>query len=365
MPSHIAHTFFGFDIMKRLSVSVKHPQWFILGCQGPDIFLHNQKSFPSGLAWGRQLHHCGYGSFAAHLCSSWEGDSGSYKGESDTWNRIIGSWNGETGIWNGESPVRNRAAEFEYILGFLTHAVLDRMTHPYITYFSGWGKGRRLCHAFFERLLDIEVMKLKEGGHPGETSFVQSMHLTDKEERGVISMLSGALELHFPGEKADIIPVKTKNALQDTFRILEFTDSWAQERVHSMLELERKSGKTRLLALFHPPYIPEGLDVMNSRQREWRHPWDGERRSRSGFAELYKEAEIIGAEMLEGFLDLCAVRDMPEQDKTRRIEEIVGNGSLNSGLPCDAAEKPRFSDPLPIPEALEELYSYVSLQFGD
>lgn len=364
MPSHISHAVFGFDIMKRLSIPVKYPHWFLLGCQGPDIFLHNQKSFPSGLAWGRQLHHCGYGSFTARLCSTWEVDSGPRKGDTDFRNGLRD--NGDPGgIRGGSSLGRNRAAEFSYILGFLTHAVLDRMTHPYITYFSGWGKGRRLCHAFFERLLDIEVMKWKGLGHPGESSFFQTIQLTDEEERGVISLLSGALELHFPDEKTDIIPVKTKNALQDTFRILGFTDSWEKERVHSMLELERKSGKTRLLALFHPPYVPAGLDVMNTRQREWRHPWNGERYTRSGFAELYRRAEIAGAEMLEDFLELCAARDISELDRIRKIEENVGNGSLNSGLPCKAEEKPRFSDPMPIPEALEELYSYVSLQYGD
>ena len=83
--------------------------FFRFGCQGPDIFYHNRRTMPSGLHYGALAHRRGFGSLVAGAAAS--------------------------------LPAAEReatSASAAYLLGLATHAAVDRATHPFIIYFSGW-----------------------------------------------------------------------------------------------------------------------------------------------------------------------------------------------------------------------------------
>lgn len=59
MPAQILHTLFGEDLMAELHgnhpwhrLTKKYGSVFALGCQGPDIFYHSQKTRPVALEYG-------------------------------------------------------------------------------------------------------------------------------------------------------------------------------------------------------------------------------------------------------------------------------------------------------------------------
>ena len=76
MPSQILHTLFGEDVIAEIYRSIgsrfglvadkarekilgSYRAAFTLGCQGPDLFYHNQRSRPVGLEYGTLLHRRG------------------------------------------------------------------------------------------------------------------------------------------------------------------------------------------------------------------------------------------------------------------------------------------------------------------
>src|SRR4030042_4005693 len=103
---------------------------FRFGAQGPDFFYHNQRTRPTGLKYGVAAHHEGYGRLTAHLVRQLR--------------RLQAR-----GI---DEAVKDELTAFT--LGWVTHAFLDRVTHPFIVSFSGWGEKYFRCHIFFERILD-------------------------------------------------------------------------------------------------------------------------------------------------------------------------------------------------------------------
>jgi hypothetical protein len=58
MPSQIAHILAGEGMLEALAparrpgMSGEDLAWFRLGCQGPDLFYHNQRTRPSALHFG-------------------------------------------------------------------------------------------------------------------------------------------------------------------------------------------------------------------------------------------------------------------------------------------------------------------------
>ena len=108
------------------------------GAQGPDFFFHNGLTRPSGRTFGARLHRHRFGRFVAEVLRS--------------------------------SPTPVPLELRLYMLGFITHAFLDRATHPFIDYFAGWEDPERpetaryfRCHAFMERILDVVALQRRRG----------------------------------------------------------------------------------------------------------------------------------------------------------------------------------------------------------
>ncbi|MDR3139628.1 MAG: hypothetical protein LBT95_08140, partial [Treponema sp.] len=76
MPSQILHTLFGEDVISGIyrrigrdfgivadkaleKIRLHYKAAFTLGCQGPDIFYHNQRARPVALEYGALLHRRG------------------------------------------------------------------------------------------------------------------------------------------------------------------------------------------------------------------------------------------------------------------------------------------------------------------
>ena len=153
MAGQISHIIAGEDALRRAAAELgiaagkglealgAAAPWFRLGCQGPDIFYHNQRTMPSGLHYGSLAHRRGYGSIVAGFARAM-----------------------------GEEEGRPDSAPGAYLLGMATHAAIDRATHPFVVYFSGWARpgdpdSRKLrgCHPFLERILDILLLRRSRG----------------------------------------------------------------------------------------------------------------------------------------------------------------------------------------------------------
>ena len=102
MASHVAHLLFAEESATQAGQELdRKDSYYVLGAQGPDLFLHSQRRKPRGIQYGGLLHRKGFASFAASLAV-------------------------------GSSEAQRYAA------GFITHVVLDRGSHPFINYFAGW-----------------------------------------------------------------------------------------------------------------------------------------------------------------------------------------------------------------------------------
>jgi hypothetical protein len=71
---------------------------------------------------------------------------------------------------------------YSYLLGWISHGLLDRAWHPYIIYRSGWHQPSlpetrvwRFYHPFLERLCDVLLFQEKTGRNLWEEPFQPRM----------------------------------------------------------------------------------------------------------------------------------------------------------------------------------------------
>ena len=330
MPAHLAHLIFAEDAVHAAlgaagrRIVDSHGAYLRLGAQGPDMFYHNRRTYPSALRYGNLLHRRGYGSYVENLVK-------------------------------GCSP--DHAVAQAYTLGFATHAVLDRHTHPYIVYRSGWtvpgDQGSRRyyrCHAFLERILDSILLSELRALGVSELDVPDLLGLGPALPSSLGELLSTAIGATYPRRRPDPeVTRRITNAYLDTMGYYRHTNPADPACRARALEREIASEEPlRIMALHHPQELPDHLDYANFSHALWREPCDPGVQHHESVLDLYdaslREAEGVVAAVWRGLHD-------PEH--AGAISGVIGDHPLDHNRPGEGSCPPIHSDPFPLHEILD------------
>jgi hypothetical protein len=340
MPAQICHLLFAEEALRSAlgaraeGLLERQGNLFRFGAQGPDFFYHNQRTRPTGLKYGAAAHHEGYGRLTAHLVRQLR--------------RLQAR-----GI---DEAVRDELTAFT--LGWVTHSFLDRVTHPFIVYFSGWVDPARpetekyfRCHIFFERILDVLTLRERRGQEVAGLSLPGLLGCGPVLPYPLVKTLLKALNAAYPSmTRKSLDRRRIENAYADAMFFYTYTDPSEPRYRRLALERDREAPKRRL-ALFHPLELPQDIDFLNLNGAQWRHPCLEELTSSASFPQLYAEALAQAVPALTVVAEALEGGRPPEE-----VEAVVGNASLNTGLERSQRCRLSQSDPLPLPELLDGLY---------
>ena len=337
MPSQIAHSLAGEaaltlaapDTAGKILSGALAP-YFRLGCQGPDLFYHSQRTRPLALHYGVLAHRRGFGRIVEGLAETWTREDG--------------------------DPFSAWAA---FILGFATHGALDRAAHPYIVYCSGWtepGKPEtnrfRGCHAFLERILDVLVWERLAGTPVSAFDARAKICPTADFPRFFPERLAAAFRYAYRDEteRDAHLTARMANALEDSRRFLVATNPYetsrSRGRSDALHHLQGPHG-LRIISVIYPEVFDRGVDWAGERGGPWIHPCQGGAGRRESFFDLFKAARNKAAVLLKTILDGFHSRSVPHG-----LAAAAGNGTLNVGDGEGRPAKPHFHSPLPLPEAM-------------
>lgn len=337
MPSHFTHLLFAEEALRGAlgddaeEILAAHGNLFRFGAQGPDFFYHNQRTMPTGLRYGVALHKHGYGTFVHALAHE--------------------------ALRLSAGPGSELSA---FILGFATHAPLDRRAHPFIGYFAGWADPRhesshRLSHAhpFLERIIDVLVLEKRFGMSPTQFDFLSKVRCGSTLPYAVIKALVKGLNTTYPQfnfKSRDRLRIQ--NAYHDTIFFYKLTNHLNPELAHLAYRKDRKEGfKERRLGLIHPAQIPPGYDFLNLAHDPWCHPCDDSVTLTTSFLDLYEQALDDSITSLRTLYAVLAGKSPIDG-----LAEKIGDESLDTGR---ANCTPVHSRPFPLAEILDGLYRRI------
>jgi hypothetical protein len=351
MPSQILHTLFGEDVIKEIYRHISgrfgivadkamektlntYRTAFVLGCQGPDIFYHNQTLRPVGLEYGTLLHRRGYGDFTSMLLKMGLPDPPPDREDIRMGRR-------EKGI----------NALGVYALGFMTHAILDREAHPYIVYKSvRQDKAETIfsparLHAFFERVIDV-LMLLYLRNRPISSWDEEPVlvRICENPPLGLKEMLVRSLKAAFPERAGEDKKIFTRmdNTFQDCVSFYRYTNPAAP--VH------RRRASVSSIPYIYPEGLPP-LDYLNLNRTAWLYPLAGRAPDHRSFPEIYADAVRIAEQSLSPVITRYLDTGL---FPIALASQAIGNESLSirdgTGKPC----APNRTDPLPLEEVLKQ-----------
>jgi len=339
MPAQISHLLAGTAALKAALPSdcerilASHGPCFALGCQGPDIFYHNQRTRPLSVLYGSLVHRRG----ADMLCQAMA---------------TAGFGEGPASAWGA------------YTLGFITHVFLDRACHPFIVYHSGWVMaGRpetasyRSCHPMLERVLDVLAWE-RSCGLP-VSAFRQQRTLCPAWSAmpSFAERLALALRGAYRSRAASDADLRARmaNAFTDSCYFYEHTDPsdtsmdgrGSREYAYPFAELSFRS-----VSLVYPEGFERSVDWANEEHRTWLHPCEPERPSDASYFDLCAAAESDSVPALR----VCADALRGSRESLIQLPLAVGSGTLNVGDAAGKQARPLRMDPLPLEALMRAQY---------
>ena len=335
MPAHFTHLLFAEEALQAAlgeraqSILSAHGNIFRFGAQGPDFFYHNQRTMPTGLRYGVALHRRGFGSLVEQLTRE--------------------------ALRLAAGPGSELSA---YILGFATHGPLDRSTHPYIGYFSGWVDPRDAgtkryyhSHPFLERILDVLVLQTRFGISLDDFDFLAQVRCGRMLPYPVVKALVKGLNNIYPAysyKSRDRLRVE--NAYHDSMFFYKLTNHLNRDLIRLAYRKDRKDGFAhRRLALVHPRDIPREHDFLNLSHTSWCHPCDSAAVSTASFIDLYEEALKNCVGMLATLYNVLSGQQTPNG-----LAQVIGDENLDTGR---GSCPPEHANPFPLAEILDSMYA--------
>lgn len=308
MPNVWTHLIFGRELLKKMGrsdwlQSEQDQRVLHLGCQGPDfLFYHNFWPWTKDkrvIELGSRIHHEHCGPFLIELARQ-------VRGRKLTDQAVI------------------------YLIGFLTHHVLDRNMHPYIHYKSGF---KKWYHQRFEVILDTLTAKKFLGIETWKTPVWKEIYIGSDFPEGVVPMLQQATDRWFPDHA--ISAGEWTDAYRQMIQAQKiFHDPYGIKRILTFGQIEPMVYKRT-----NPP-----LDYLNEGRKEWNDPTSLQEKHRHSFWDLWEQAMQDGERVIEAALRFFA-EPQPDQSETSLIK-AVGNLSYDTGKDCDSGLEIKYVNPI-------------------
>ena len=328
MPSQICHVLAGISSRKHAGFAPdpQHIPLFNLGCQGPDIFAHNRRTKPFALAYARLLHRRRYGAFCRAAAVS---------------------------LRNSPDP-QIRA----WLAGFVTHQAVDRMMHPYIVYRSAElpaktvpGVSPALYHAFFERIIDVLILR-RQTGRQAASFNTDPVFRLSRDACAILSrFIAATLRSVYPESAADdpLLEQRVTNAFWDTRYFYHLTNPART----GMSIPANKSAITHFsdrgpagVALLYSENPDAAVDWLNDSRSPWKDPVGGTPRHESA-GDLFDRAVGEGAAVIR-----CLEAVLSGDESPEALEQLAGNSCLSIQNADGSIAAVSYADPLDLPAEL-------------
>ncbi|MFP4637044.1 MAG: hypothetical protein ACLFM6_01255 [Spirochaetaceae bacterium] len=248
-----------------------------------------------------------------------------------------------------------------YVTGWALHAVLDRVLHPYINYFSEPPDRRAFprAHAFFERIVDVLLVRRRRGYEASTVDFDRLTDCGPEIPEDLQAMLAAGMRDAFERARTDDqLHPRLQNAYADARDFYRFTNTSGPETLEgALLRAETDRRRRALIALLHPLELPSGYDFANEGHAPWSHPCDEHEVRTTSLFELFDEAVDRGRRLAHGihagWEQRIPLFDAQTDAASPSVEALVGNHNLSDDrlLPCTKT----CSDPFPLLEIADEL----------
>ncbi len=309
MPDALTHCLFAKEVIEILpnslkSIAKENLDYYLLGSSGPDAcyyygqipWLHRPEK-KAILALGNALHEDRINDFFGYVISAFNTFDESLKA---------------------------------YLLGYMTHYILDRTCHPFVFYRSGFSHEQQkqkiymAYHKRYEVLMDNQLALMYLNKSIYDVGIFDFLKVQKLDTVAQFYQQTAHQLFDIQVAKKDI-----KHAFHDLSSAFKLT----RDQHHYKYQLLKKMDPQNKSMLINSLYVPTRdahFDVLNLKKDTWYHPCTNEAHQES-MIELMAQAKSLASEWF-----LVLQDDVHNQTKT--LLTIVQDRQFDTGLPKEESK---------------------------
>ncbi|HLR68581.1 MAG TPA: zinc dependent phospholipase C family protein, partial [Virgibacillus sp.] len=228
-----------------------------------------------------------------------------------------------------ESAKSKRKEIRAYVFGFVTHHILDRHIHPFIHYHAGYDEAK---HHKLEINIDTLIMKKYHNLETWKIPVYKEIDVGFTLDKDIAKLLHQTIKKHFPE-----VSYSTPKYIQKAYKHMKLA---------LKILADPYGWKNALLGQIISPYcyrpLEKDVDYLNTNKKVWHHSATNEKLTES-FDELYKQAKMIGTEIMN---ELLAYWYQGSEEAKERLRNLIGNISYDTGMAVNLKLENKYSNPI-------------------
>lgn len=231
---------------------------------------------------------------------------------------------------------------YSFIVGFITHFVLDSNIHPYIIYKTGFFDKKKKetykyngIHHFMETFLDNDLIKRRENTDPYKFNISKFCFDTKKFSNDLNNTIDYTFYTTFNIKNMSYKYYRSLKQMKTYLRLFRMDRFGIKKFFYKIIDTFTPRSMFRFEAVSYHLPLEDKHNYLNNNHTMWKNPVDDNITSTESFVDLYlrslEEARNISIKIFE-YLN----------GKDIDLKSLFLNKSYTSGLDCDIEKELKY-----------------------
>lgn len=229
-----------------------------------------------------------------------------------------------------------------FLVGFISHYVLDSIMHPYIFYKTGlFNKNDKQTykynniHHFMEIFLDNDMIKRRLKTNPYKFNITEFAFNTNKFSNTLNKTINYTFYNTFKVENMDKIYYKSLKQMKNIINVFRRDPYAIKKNIYKLIDTLTPKSCFRFEAISYHYPLNDRHNFLNSNHETWHNPVIYGITSNESFIELYLKAIKIAKVIVCASFDYLDGKDID-------LYKIFTNNSYLTGLNCNIKKKMKY-----------------------
>ena len=236
----------------------------------------------------------------------------------------------------------NDSDTYSFIVGFISHYVLDSTIHPYIVYKTGWfdKKNRNTykyngIHHFMEVFLDNDLIIRRENTNPYKFNISKFCFDTKKFSNELNDTIDYTFYTTFNIKNMSKKYYKSLKQMKNALTLLRRDKYGIKKFFYKILDTCTPKSVFRFEAISYHYRLEDRHNYLNNNHTMWLNPVDDSITSTESFVDLYLKSLSETRDIVIQVFEYLSGKDID-------LKELFKNKSYVTGLDCDKEKELKY-----------------------
>jgi len=231
---------------------------------------------------------------------------------------------------------------YSFIVGFISHYVLDSTCHPYIIYKAGIFDRKNKdtykyngLHHFMEVFIDNDLIKRRENVNPYKFNFTKFCFKTNKFSNDLNNTIDYAFDTTFNVKSMSKKYYKSLKQMKTALRLCRKDRFGIKKFFYKLFDTITPRSVFRFECVSYHYPLEDKHNYLNNNHTMWNNPADESIKSNESFVDLYLKSLENSRDKVIKVFDYLNGKDID-------LNKVFLNESYSSGLDCDKEKELKY-----------------------